>query len=73
VNSLPRNVAVLGAVVAFCAALLAGLVCDSPPLIAAKRAALCAAVVAVLAWVCSRVAVSVMHDGLRRHDEGSSV
>jgi len=72
-SSLPRNVAVLGAVVAFCGALLAGLLWDGPPLVAAKRAALCAAGVAALSWVCARVAVSVMHDGLNRYDEGSSI
>jgi hypothetical protein len=69
-NSLPRNVGLLGGVVAFCAALLAGLLGHCPPLMAARKAALCAIALSAVAWLCAHVAVGVVSDGLRRRGQG---
>ena len=71
-NRLPKSVGILGAIVGFCAALLAGLLCGCPPLAAARKAVPCAAVVMLVAWVCVHVALDVLHDGLRRHRDDSS-
>lgn len=72
-SSLPKNVALLGGITVFCAALLAGLLGGSLPLLAAKRAALSAAVVFPVVWLCTRVATSVICDGvrIRPEDEGN--
>ncbi len=71
-NSLPRNVAVLGGVVGFCAALLAGLLFHCPPLIAARKAAFCAVGLSAVAWICANVAVGVLHEAARGGHGGST-
>ena len=68
-SSLPKNVAVLGGITVFCAALLAGLLGGTLPLLAARRAALSAAVVIPVVWLCTRVATSVIYDGVRARPE----
>jgi len=49
--------------------LLAALVCGCAPLAAAKRAGLCAAAVAAVAWLCGYIAVGVLSDGLWRRSQ----
>jgi hypothetical protein len=40
---------------------------------AARRAALCALALMVLAWLCAHVALSVVHDGVRRDRRDGTV
>ena len=68
-TSLPKNIAKLVGIVAFCGAMLVGLLCDGPPLCALKRAALGAAVAAGLTWLCAHVALGVLVTGAR-HQAG---
>jgi hypothetical protein len=66
VNSLPKNLATLAAIVAFCSALLIALLCDCPPLAALRKAALGGAAAAVVTWFCARVALAVLVEGIRQ-------
>jgi hypothetical protein len=66
-SDLPKNIGMLGGIVAFSGALLAALLCSCPPLAAARKAGLCAVGVALVAWLCTRVAAGVLYDGVRRH------
>ena len=66
-HSLPRNLGLLGGIVAFCAALLLGLLQDYPPLMATRKAAICAVALALVAWLCTRIAIGVMRDGMRQY------
>lgn len=72
-GSVPRSVGTLAGVVAFCAALLTGLLRQVPPMAAARRAALCALALTVLAWLCAHVALSVVHDGVQRDRRDGTV
>ncbi|MCK4282842.1 MAG: hypothetical protein KAX44_00890 [Candidatus Brocadiae bacterium] len=65
-SSLPKNVGLLGGVVAFCAAMLVGLLYSCPPLLAMKKAAICGVVVALVARLSTHLAMGVVRDGLRR-------
>ena len=67
-GDLPRHAALLGAVVAFCAGTLAGLLHDCPPLTAAARGALCAVVLGTVGWLAVRLALGVVAEGLRHRD-----
>lgn len=65
-NSLPKNLATLVAIVAFCGALLCALLCDCPPLAALKKAGLGALAAAVVTWFCVQVALGVLVEGIKR-------
>ena len=65
-NSLPKNLATLAAIVAFCSALLIALLGDCPPLAALKKAGLGAFIAAVVTWLCARVALGVLVEGMRQ-------
>ena len=69
-SRLPKGLAILGAIVGFCAAQLLSMLRGTPPLTSMKRALLCALVLAVLTWLCAHVAVSVFHAGLRNPEKG---
>jgi hypothetical protein len=68
-SRLPKDIGLLGGIVAFCAGLLVALLCDCPPLAALKKAAYSAALAFPVTWLCAHVAVGVLSDGIRRHDE----
>jgi hypothetical protein len=59
-SKVPRRVGLLGAIVAFCGAMMAALLCGCPPPVAARRAAMCAGVCGVVAWLCAAVALGVI-------------
>ncbi len=65
-SSLPKNVGLLGGVVAFCAAMLVALLCSCPPLLAMKKAAICGVVVGLVARLSTHLAMGVVRDGLRQ-------
>jgi hypothetical protein len=69
VSSLPKNVALLGGIAVFCAAMLVSLLNGCLPLTAARRALLSAALVMPVVWLCTRVATSVICDGVRQRPE----
>ena len=64
-SSLPKSLATLAAVMAFCASELLCLLRNCPPLSSMKRAAACALLLGTLCWVCAHVGLSVLRDGLR--------
>jgi hypothetical protein len=65
-SRLPKDIGILGGIVSFCGALLAALLCRCPPLAAARKAGLCAVGVMLVAWLCTHVALGVLHDGAVR-------
>jgi hypothetical protein len=65
-SKLPKHLGLLGGIVAFCAGLLVALLCECPPLAAARKAGLCALVSGSLVWVCAGIGVGVLQDGLSR-------
>ena len=64
-RSVQARIGLLGGIVAFCVALLSGLLQHSRPLSAMRKAALSAAVLAVVTWVCACIALSLMSDAAR--------
>lgn len=64
-SKLPKSLAMLAAIVGFCAAQLLSMLRGTAPLASMKRSLLCALALAVLTWLCAYVAVSVFHEGLK--------
>ncbi len=64
-SNLPKNVAALGAILTFSTVALIGLLCDCPPGVLLKRGACCAAVLGVVGWICTCVALDVVAEGVR--------
>jgi hypothetical protein len=69
-NSLPKRLAILGGIVGFCAAQLLSMLRGVPPLNSMRKAIVCALVLAALCGLCTRIAVSVFHEGLSESGEG---
>jgi hypothetical protein len=64
-NNLPKNFAILGGIVTFCAAEMLCLLRDNPPLTSLKRAGTSALIAAAVIWICGLVAISVLQEGLK--------
>jgi nitrate/nitrite transporter NarK len=71
-SSLPKNVGMLGGIISFCGGLLAALLCNCAPLAAARKAAVCAVTVAVVAWLCTYLALGVLSEGVRQRRQENS-
>jgi len=65
-SDVPRRIGLLGGIMAFCIALLCGLLQHARPLAAMKKAGLSAAILAVMIWLCTYVVLGLVSDGMRR-------
>jgi len=64
-SSLPKQLGTLSGIVALVAVLLLGLLRGTPPVVVLRKAALCAAVLGGVTWLCSHIALDVMAAGVR--------
>ena len=64
-NRLAKSIAMLGAVVIFCLAMLIGLLRKYSPAVSLSRAAIAAGITAVMLAVLVQIGISVLRDGLR--------
>ncbi len=71
-NSLSGYIATLGGVAVFCASALLGLVRSCPPLEVLKKALICAAAFACVAWAAAWLAGSVARDAANRQETDNS-
>jgi hypothetical protein len=69
---MPRDVATLSSIMAFCLANIVCLLRDCPPLLSTKRATICAVVLGSIVWACTHIAIGVVREGMRSHDRGRS-
>jgi len=67
-NDLSGRIGLLGGIVAFSAAMLVGLLRDCPPLQTAKKALICAVLLAVVARLGARLALGVVREGIRQYN-----
>ncbi len=67
-NSLPRQIGLLGAIVAFCAAMLVGLLRDCPPLQTGRRALIGAVLAGIVVQLAVQLALGVLREGLRQYE-----
>jgi hypothetical protein len=65
-DKLPNRLAVLGGIVAFCAAQLLSMLRGVAPMSCMKRAVLSAIAVALLTGLCARIAAGVFREGLNQ-------
>ncbi|MFW6118988.1 MAG: hypothetical protein ACOC7S_01480 [Planctomycetota bacterium] len=66
-SDLPRRIGFLGGIVAFCAAMMVGLLRDCPPLETGKKAIIGAVLLALLARVGVQLGLSVVREGMRQY------
>ncbi|MFO7956039.1 MAG: hypothetical protein R6X33_02945 [Candidatus Brocadiia bacterium] len=71
-SDLPRRIGMLGGIVAFCAAMMVGLLRDCPPLETGRKALIGAVLLAVVARVGAQLALSVVREGMRQYHRDRS-